>query len=120
MSGNGDSVSSPTQPGCLCEEPGTYSIQGTLDSPEAYPYKDGTFYGFDTGAADDDLRNSDDANIIVLLPPVAYNSVQGLVDIGAATLSRQKHVEADDPNRRYYKTVVPVVIPSAFEPLPNM
>lgn len=120
MSGNEDSENSPTQSGYLWEEPGTYSLQETLSNSDVYPSGDGALYGYDTGAADEDVLKSDNAHSVALLPPAAYNSAHGIVDFGEEAICRQKRDGADGLNLSYYKNVVPVVIPWALEPLPDM
>lgn len=120
MSGNGDYENSPTQSGCLWEEPGTFPLQETLSSSDVYPCGDGALYGYDTGAADEDVLKSDDTNSVALLPPAAYNSTHGIVDFGEEAMCRLKREGADGLNQSYYMNVVPVVIPWALEPLPDM
>ncbi|GAB0146530.1 hypothetical protein EsHS_00006928 [Epichloe bromicola] len=119
LSRNGGVEESPTQSGWLREELGAYRFQDPLSNSNVYPYGTGALYGFDVGRADEDLlqNNNDDAP---LLPPAAYSFAQGIVEFGEEALSRHRHGAAAAVNGRYYEYVVPVIIPWAFEPLPDV
>ncbi|KAK8925262.1 hypothetical protein VCV18_005689 [Metarhizium anisopliae] len=119
-SGKGFSENSPPQSGHLSEEPGAYGLQETLSNSDVYPCGNGAFYGYDSGAADEDLLKNDDAITVVLLPSTAYNSASGVVDFGEEAMPWQIRDRMSGLNQYYYKNVVPVVIPWALEPLPDI
>ncbi|KAG8421144.1 hypothetical protein J3458_003048 [Metarhizium acridum] len=121
LSGQGFSENSPSRSGHLSEEPGAHGLQETLSNSDVYPCGNGAFYGYDSGAADEDLLKSDDANTVVLPPSAAaYNSASGVVDFGEEAMSWKIRDRTSGLNQYYYKNVVPVVIPWALEPLPDM
>ncbi|KHO00058.1 uncharacterized protein MAM_01981 [Metarhizium album ARSEF 1941] len=112
-----DEVGPPS--GHLSKELGAYGHQETLGNSDAYPCRDGAFYGFDTGAADEDLLQSDDAHTVDF-GSTSYNSAGGVVDFGEEAMSQQSRDRASGFGQHYYKNAVPVVIPWALLPLPDM
>ncbi|TWU74456.1 hypothetical protein ED733_004697 [Metarhizium rileyi] len=120
ISGNGGSDNSPSHSGHMWEGPRMYGLHETLSNLEVFPCGDGTFYGYDSGIVDGDLLESDDANTVVLLSPAAHNSAHGVVDLGEEAVYGQRRVRSSGLNQSYYENLVPVVIPWALEPLPDM
>lgn len=119
LSRNGEVEESPTQSGWLREELGGCRFQDPLSNSNVHPYGTGVLYGFDVGRADEDLLQND-GDDATLLPPTAYSFAQGIVDFGEEALTRHRHGAAAAVNGRYYEHVVPVIIPWAFEPLPDV
>ncbi|QUC17701.1 uncharacterized protein UV8b_01942 [Ustilaginoidea virens] len=118
-SGNGESEDLFIPPGCLWDDSGPFSLQESPSYSEIHPLGSGAFYGYDQGVADEDvLRNNE--NRAVLQPLAAHRSGHGILDFAQGAKARRKRGTNGAINGSYYDNMVPVIIPWAFEPLPDM